>query len=76
MNEDIKSIGYGVKAGSNYVSSEDKDFSFFRSFRNGMFVSKKAVKLFSELDDAQEVASCLGGNVVQIYAREVGQDDD
>lgn len=76
MNEDIKSIGYGVKAGNNYVSGEDKDFSFFRSFRNGMFVSKKVVKLFSDLDDAQEVANNLGGNVVQIYAREVGQDDD
>ena len=76
MNEDIKSIGYGVKAGNNYVSGEDKDFSFFRYFRNGMFVSKKVVKLFSNLDDAQEVANNLGGNVVQIYAREVGQDDD
>lgn len=76
MNEDIKSIGYGVKAGNNYVSGEDKDFSFFRSFRNGMFVSKKTVKLFSELNDAQKVANGLGGNVVQIYTREVGQDDN
>lgn len=76
MNEDIKSIGYGVKSGNNYVSGEDKDFSFFRSFRNGMFVSKKVVKLFSDLDDAQKAANGLGGNVVQIYAREVGQDDD
>lgn len=29
MSEDIKSIGYGVKVGNKYVSSEDKDFSFF-----------------------------------------------
>lgn len=33
MNEDIKSIGYGVKAGNNYVSGEDKDFSFFPVFQ-------------------------------------------
>ena len=29
MSEDIKSIGYGVKVGNKYVSSEDKGFSFF-----------------------------------------------
>lgn len=76
MNEDIELIGYGVKAGNNYVSGEDKDFSFFRSFRNGMFISKKVVKMFSDLDDAQEVANNLGGKVVEVYTREVRKDDN
>ena len=49
--------------------------AFFRSFRNGMLISKKAMKLFSDFDDAQEVASDLDGAAVQVYAREVENDD-
>lgn len=41
MNEDIKSIGYGVKAGNNYVSGEDKDFSFFGLSGTGYLFPKR-----------------------------------
>lgn len=32
--------------------------------------------MFSDLDDAQEVANNLGGKVVEVYTRDVRKDDN
>lgn len=53
MKKDIKSIGYGVKVGKQFVSGEDKKLTFWGSIKSGTFLSKSEVKLFTKFDDAK-----------------------
>lgn len=76
MNRDIKSIGYGVKVGKNYVSSENTKETFFGKIKTGTYLTKTGVMLFSDFDDAKETAEEVNGKVIELYAREVSEDED
>lgn len=76
MDRDIKSIGYGVKAGKNYVSSENVKTMFFGKIKTGTYLTKTGVMVFSNFDDAKETAEEVNGKVIELYAREVSEDED
>ena len=76
MAKDIKSIGYGVKVGKTYVASEDTIGTFFGKVRKGLHLAKENVKLFDDLDGAKGTANATNGEVVELYAREVSEDED
>ena len=76
MNKDIKSIGYGVKVGKQYVSSEAIKQSFFTRIKVGTILSKHDVKLFSDIEDANSTAEEVNGKVIELYAREVSEDEN
>ncbi len=76
MDRDIKSIGYGVKVGKNYVSSENVKTMFFGKIKTGTYLTKTGVMLFSNFDDAKETAEEVNGKVIELYAREVSEDED
>lgn len=75
MNKDIKSIGCGVKVGKQFVSGEDKKITFLGSIKSGTLLSKNEVKLFNKFDDAKETAEEVNGKVIELYAREVSEDE-
>lgn len=76
MSKDIKSIGYTVKVGEMYVASEDKRYGFMRIFHDGIALSKQNIKVYPENGDAEEAAKQVSGTVVQLYTREVGENDE
>lgn len=76
MDRDIKSIGYGVKVGKNYVSSENTKAFLFGKIKTGTYLTKTDVMLFSDFDDAKETAEEVNGKVIELYAREVSEDED
>ncbi|WP_295731687.1 hypothetical protein [uncultured Limosilactobacillus sp.] len=76
MDKDIKSIGYGVKVGRNYVGSEDVRQTFFSYVRSGIHLAKNNVKLFDDFDEAKATADDANGKVVELYAREVEDSED
>lgn len=76
MDKDIKSIGYGVKVGKTYVASEDTIRTFLGTVRKGLHLAKENVKLFDDLDDAKGAANATNGEVVELYAREVEDNED
>lgn len=75
MNKDIKAIGYTVKVGNNYVGSEDVRPTFFGKIRNGVHLAKENAKLFDDFDEAKATAGDVNGQVVELYAREVSEDE-
>lgn len=76
MDKDIKSIGYAVKVGKNYVGSEDVRPTFFGKVRSGIHLAKDNVKLFDDFDEAKNTADDTNGKVVELYAREVEDSED
>lgn len=76
MKKDIKSIGCGVKVGKQFVLGEDKKLTFWGSIKSGTFLSKSEVKLFTKFDDAKKTAEEVNGKVIELYAREVSEDED
>lgn len=74
-NKDIKSIGYGVKVGKNYVSSENTKTILFGKIKAGTYLTKTGIMLFSDFDDAKGTAKEVNGKVIELYAREVSEDD-
>ena len=76
MDKDIKSIGYGVKVGKTYVASEDTIGTFFGKVRKGLHLAKENVKLFDDFDEAKNSADDTNGKVVELYAREVEDNED
>lgn len=76
MNKDIKSIGYAVKVGEMYVANEEKHYGFMHVSHDGTALTKKNVKIYPEYDDAKETAKHVNGTVVQLYTREVGENDE
>lgn len=75
MEKDIKSIGYGVKVGKNYVDSEDVRPTWFGKVISRIHLTKDNVKLFDDFDEAKNAADDTNGKVVEIYAREVSEDE-
>lgn len=76
MNKYIESIGYGVKVGKSYVSSEDIKTNLFGKIKTGTYLTKTGVMLFNDFDDAKKNAEEVNGKVIELYAREVSKDED
>lgn len=77
MEKDIKSIGYAVKTGDTFVT----EYQVIDPFENAIRVEAGTarVMLFSfnqyGKDMASKAAKNIGGKVVEIYAREVSEDE-
>lgn len=78
MDKDIKSIGYAVKTGDKFVMKYQVIDPFENAIRVEAGMARVMLFSFNQSgkDMASKAAKNIGGKVVEIYAREISEDEN